>query len=293
MKTIMNSIVAALFILLVLGACASVEDSQRNSGEQSESNSGEQSNDGKEIPEEAESSDEVAEQADNPNAEVFVLPAPSEIVAVLSLDQHASDLKEAVGEDLASYQALPDWKASIALGRSIADLMIMISDAEDAEISSRLQNVADGMEAVGVADEMTGKLIELQRKVVAGSVSRDRLVREFDRFRATIIREGDQQVGQRNLALIAVGGWARAVNLVSKVMLKTGEVPIGADLLKLRIVVETLLDQVGSAPELQPIAKALQQILPVTADRPEEPNQEEIQVLVENTDQILSLSQNS
>lgn len=282
MKRILHPPLLVSLFALSLAACSSAGENPPDSQESVE----------KQIPEQVELSSNDPKRETNPDARVFILPAPSEIVAVLSLDQHSQDLRKAIGDQLISYSGLAQWQASIALGSSIADLMITIPTADNADISARLENISAGMSAIGVKGEMTAKLVDLQRKVAGGSVTRDRLVREFDRFRAAIIREGGDGIGEEKLALLAVGGWARAVNLVSNLMLKTGEVPIGADLLKLKIVVETLLSQVGSTPEAQPVAEALRRILPVTADKPEEPTPDEITVFVTNTGQILSLYKN-
>ena len=108
-----------------------------------------------------------------------------------------------------------------------------------------------------------------------------------------MLTEGKQQYGDREIALIAVGGWARAVNLFATLAKDTGgEIPKGADVLKLRIVVDTLIEQVGTDAEVQPVVTALQEILPVAssagrADAP--PTAEDLAVLQSATGKILAL----
>ena len=133
----------------------------------------------------------------------------------------------------------------------------------------------------------------LRAKVAGGAIARDKLVGELDTLRSDLLVEGREQYGERDVMLIAVGGWARAVNLFATLAEGAETMPEGSEVLKLRIVLDTLLDGVGPDAEVQPVADALRTILPVATvtGRPDAPpSPEDLVVLKEATSQILALA---
>lgn len=236
---------------------------------------------------------DVAKLPFKEKAAVFVLPAPSEIALLLQEADQEGKVLEAVGEAMPVYAGLPEWKTALALGLATGDLLITIPKASDEVVVRRLDNVAAGMKALGSADQQIADLTTLRGKVAGGAIDREQLVRELDVLRTDLLTEGQQQYGDREIALIAVGGWARAVNLFAMLSEdQGGELPKGADVLKLRIVVDTLIEQVGTDEEVQPVVAALTEILPVAsavgrADTP--PTAEDLAVLEGATAKILAL----
>jgi len=222
---------------------------------------------------------------------VFVLPSPSEIVAILESDDNLATLRGKLGGGDVDYASLPPWRAALAVGSSMADLLILVPEAPFADVADRLEDIATGLERVGASEEQLEKLRSLRADVLAGAIDRHDLVETFDLLRAEILRQGEEQVGKQNLALIAVGGWARAVNAVARTAQETGDVPPGADVLKLRLVVTTLMDEIGSDDQVGPVEEALRKVLPVThAVRPTDPTPQELGVLIDATDDILGLT---
>jgi hypothetical protein len=226
-------------------------------------------------------------------AAVFVLPAPSEIALLLQEADKDGTVVAAVGTKMPVYDGLPTWTTALALGLATGDLLITIPSAPDDTIVARLDNVAAGMKALGATQEQIDDLTQLRGRVADGSINREQLVRELDVLRTDLLTEGQQQYGDREIALIAVGGWARAVNLFATLAKDAGgEIPKGADVLKLRIVVDTLIEQVGGDDDVKPVVQALNKILPVAssvgrADAP--PTAEDLAVLEAATAEILAL----
>ncbi len=226
-------------------------------------------------------------------ATVFVLPAPSEIVSLIQEADTSGQLSAAVGATLPTYEGQERWKAALALGVATADLLIVVPDASDEDLIARLDNIAAGMQALGSTDEQVADLTELRAKVAGGAIARDKLVGELDTLRSDLLVEGREQYGERDVMLIAVGGWARAVNLFATLAEGAETMPEGSEVLKLRIVLDTLLDGVGPDAEVQPVADALRTILPVATvtGRPDAPpSPEDLVVLKEATSQILALA---
>lgn len=229
-------------------------------------------------------------------AAAFVIPAPSEIALMLQEADPGGDLLASVGSDLPAYDGLPAWKAALALGIANADLLMTVPGASDEDVVARLDNIAEGMTVLGSTDEQIGQLVELRGKVAGGSITRDALIGQLDDLRIEMLSQGKEQYGDRQVALIAVGGWARAVNLFAVSAEKTGTIPKGADVLKLRIVLDTLIEDVGSDEDVQPVIAALDKIRPMTSatGRPEAPpTAEELALLRDATNEILALAKAS
>lgn len=233
---------------------------------------------------------DVEELTLNETAALLVIPAPSEIVAIMERDEAFRGLATTPVDALPSYADLPSWQRALTVGRVVADLLIAAPEASDATVAAYLENLVDGLRLLGADEDRIAEVRDLQSRVAEGGVDRDQLLQRFDRFRAEIFKTGDQQIGEQNVVLIAVGGWARAVNVVSNLAQETGQVPPGADILKLRIIVSTLLDKMGSEEEVAPVVESLRSILPVTANIPSAPRPEELQTLIDETDEILALT---
>jgi len=225
-------------------------------------------------------------------AAAFVIPAPSEIALMLQEADPEGDLLASVGSELPSYDGLSPWQAALALGIANADLLMTVPTAADEIVVARLDNIAEGMRALGSTEDQIGRLAELRGSVAGGSITREALIGQLDDLRIEMLAQGKEQYGERQVALIAVGGWARAVNLFTVSAQKTGTVPKGADVLKLRIVIDTLIEDVGADAEVQPVVAALEKIRPVatsTARVEAPPTVDELTLLREATDEILAL----
>lgn len=278
----LSVLIGTLVVLATAGAaCRDGEESQATAEGSAES---------KEIPGRV----DAAAAEWKREAAIFILPAPSEIVAILESDEQLAGLRRRLDDPLPSYRELATWQAALAFGRSIADLLILIPEASYPEIATHLQSLAGGLEALGADESSIQQLRELQAQVADGALGREQLVERFDLIRAQVLRRGDEEIGARNMALVAVGGWARAVNAVSGVARESGEIPAAADALKLRIVVSTLIDELGSEPEVQPVVQALERVLPFTdAVRPSQPTPAELDELIQTTDQILAYTRSA
>ena len=224
----------------------------------------------------------------NARLTLYALPAPSEILALLDEHGESDALRDALGGDLPTYEGLAPWQAALATGAATADLLVVIRDAPADDLARRLKNVSDGMTAGGADATVTDALAELHGAVTGGAVSRDALISQFDLFHADLLGRGGSSLGDQNLALLAIGGWARAVNLVARRATETGVAPKGADLLKLQVVVEALRQRLGEAPEVQPVRDALDRILPVSTTAAEEPSADDLVVLRDATGEILA-----
>lgn len=224
-------------------------------------------------------------------ARLFVLPAPSETLAILGESAHAEALQSAMGTELTTYDGLDDWRVALVVGETVADLLITIPSADDAAIVRRIDHLIVGIGRLGVDAEAVGELEHLRAQVSGGGMARDELVTELDDLRSDMLARRDEH--PQHVALVAVGGWARAVNLVSQVALAHGEVPKGAEALKLRAVVTTLIDELGTSPDVVPVVTALQRILPVASGvtDAEPPTLDELQTMQSATGEILAMSQ--
>lgn len=221
----------------------------------------------------------------------FVLPAPSETLALVRNSGRADKLVAMVNEDaLPNYRDKERWKAALGVGVATADLLVLAPDATDAEIVRRLRNVVEGLEAIEARAEDVDQLRKLETQLSAGAVGRDVMVAHFDEMRSVLLQDAASRPG---LPLVAVGGWARAVNLVARVAQESGSVPAGADTLRLEAVIRTLIDQVATDPQAASVARPLERLLPIAAGGPlasRETTPEDVATLRAATDEILALA---
>lgn len=270
-------------LALAFGACAPAEDESHETG-----------------------SSEAASRTDEPGADkpdtasldleetvaVFILPAPSEIAAAVE-SEAGFDIGRVADEPLPAYEELPTWRQAVALGQVVADLLITASEAPTPRIVAYLDNVETGLRSLGIAEDQLVELETLRSEVAAGAIGRDALIARFDRIRVELLQRGKAQLGDRTMALVAAGGWARAVNLVSSHIQKTDRIPERADALKLRLVVTSLIERIGPGEDVRPVVESLEAILPLTAARPSPPSRDELATLIAETDEILALTRAS
>jgi hypothetical protein len=226
-------------------------------------------------------------------ATVFVLPAPSEIVAMIEEIDDSGKLSASIGDVLPTYEGRERWQAALMLGATTGDLLVVVPNASDEMLLARLDNIAEGMQMLGSTDAQIADLSELRGKVAAGSITREKLIGELDLLRTAMLVDGKEQYGERDVMLIAVGGWARAVNLFATIAETSETVPEGSEVLKLRIVLDTLIDGVGPDEEVKGVADALKRLLPVATvtGRPDAPpSTEDLALLKEATGEILALT---
>jgi hypothetical protein len=220
----------------------------------------------------------------------FVLPAPSETLALVRGSGRADKLNAMVNADaLPEYSGKEAWKAALAVGVATADLLVLAPDATDAEVGRRIENLIAGLNAIQADPNDIARLEKLRGQVAGGAVSRDVMVAEFDEMRSVLLSDA----GQRgSLPLVAVGGWARAVNLVARVSQESGQVPPGTDALKLEIVLRTLLEQVAKDPQAAAVAQPLERLLPIASGplTTRETTSEDVGALRAATDEILAFA---
>ncbi len=225
-------------------------------------------------------------------AAAFVLPLPSEIVQLLKSTKVGARISESVGQTAHNYKGMPQWKAALALGISMADLVIGIETLPTNKVVAALDDMRAGMGALGAPTEQLEKIEELRGAVASGAMEKEKLVAQFDVMRIEMLTKGREQLGDRNFALIAVGGWSRAANLAATAAKDDPAALTDLEVLKLRSVVETLIQWLGSDAEVQPIVVNLQKVLPITDEsKPAPPTAHDIDVLLGATGAILNLVQ--
>lgn len=246
----------------------------------------------KEAPEHLE--DVPAELREEQQPTLFVLPAPSEVIEILGSQQARTMVQEELREPLPNFAALPRWQASLALGRTISDLLIVVPEASPEEINRYFINIREGLEALNIDDQRLDDLEKLSTQITNGTIEREELVTQLDRLRSRTIQEVGGEIDAPTAALIATGGWARATNAVSRVARQSGDLPETTDMLKLRLVVQTLINELSTVPEARPVLESLRAIVPITSEvRPSAPTHEELDVLIAETDEILSYTRES
>ena len=122
-------------------------------------------------------------------------------------------------------------------------------------------------------------------------MDKQKLVSQFDVMRVEMLTKGRQQIGDKNFALIATGGWSRAANLAATAAKDDPAALSDLSVLKVRSVVETLIQLLGSDADVQPVVANLQKVLPITDDaRPTPPTAQDVDVLIDATGAILTLA---
>jgi hypothetical protein len=224
-------------------------------------------------------------------AAAFVLPLPSEIVQLLKSSKVGARIAASVGQTPHNYKGMPEWKAALNLGITTADLVIGIETLPTSKVVSSLDDMRAGMAALGVSQEQLDKIDELRGAVASGAMEKEKLVAQFDVMRVEMLTKGRAQLGDRNFALIAVGGWSRAANLAATAAKDDPASLSDLEVLKLRSVVETLIQWLGSDAEVQPIVANLQKVLPITDEsKPAPPTAKDVDVLIDATGSILNLA---
>ena len=123
---------------------------------------------------------------------------------------------------------------------------------------------------------------ELRGAVASGAMDKQKLVSQFDVMRVEMLTKGRQQIGDKNFALIATGGWSRAANLAATAAKDDPAALSDLSVLKVRSVVEALIQLLGSDADVQPVVANLQKVLPITDDaRPTPPTAQDVDVLIE------------
>ena len=244
--------------------------------------------DGKEVPRKI----DLAKVKLAEKAMEFVVPAPSEVVRLIDSDDTRRRIRSLIGSEQLELDGMDKTSKAIAVGSLLADLLIVIEGAEDEEVSAKIDGVVRGLRALGANPQDVEDLEQLSHSIRSGTIARQAVVHRFDRLRLDVVDAGAAHVGPEAVALVAVGAWARAVNLIAVVALDHPEALGTMDVLKLRLVVSHLMGQLGKSDAVKPVVAILDQIVPITSDlaRPTPPSVEDLNRLVSATDALLALA---
>ena len=221
--------------------------------------------------------------------EAFVLPMPSEIVRRLRQSKVGVQLQAGIGGNPRRYDGVPAWKAALTLGVSLADLILGVDGLPPDRVVAGLDDILAGMKSLKVGKAQIDKVQSFRAAIQGGGLGKEQIMAQLDGMRVEFITTGRQQLSAQNFALLAVGGWARAANLAARAAQDNPAGLADLEILKVRLVIDTLISWLGTGSEVQPILASLNKIVPITGKaRPAPPTAEDAAVVRSATDEVLA-----
>lgn len=195
---------------------------------------------------------------------LWMVPHPSEIVEVV----RSMGLAGKTGALVPSPAGVAPSGGNVGAfqtGVLIADLVLSLDGAPNAEVAARLDGIRKGLTALGVADAQAAEMDKVTKRITSGKTSPEELAAELDAFQSRLMDEDGQYNTADALVGIQAGAWVRAVNVVATLLIQTGKAAEGAHLFGQPALVDYFITYVTKALEGGTKDKALEATLPLLA----------------------------
>lgn len=226
---------------------------------------------------------------------IALVPSPVETEKALrkaGIDKKLSDLISNRELDLKN-QNLDN--AAVRTGVVIADMLLTVKTADKPTLESHLNKIRVGMKQLGGGDDIDVTIQDLQERVKADAVNRDKLLHELDELSGAVIPELKFNGQERIVPLIQAGSWLEGANLVAKAVKNEPTTEAADILLKQPAVVDYFIKYVrttGKEKAPAPITAKLDaslSTLKVLAEKKEPFTPEDIDAVIAVTDDVLNL----
>jgi hypothetical protein len=140
-------------------------------------------------------------------------------------------------------------KVAVGTGVVIADMLLTVTQSDDATLTHQLAQVRNGMSALSGGEDILATIDELTEEVNAGGVNREDLLKELDELSGVIIPELEFNGQERVVPLIQAGSWLEGTFLVASASKAAGNLAACDQMLKLPEVVGFFKDYTAQKGE--------------------------------------------
>ncbi len=176
---------------------------------------------------------------------IALVPSPAEMQKALSNAGLEAQLAEMVQERDISVDVKNKDQIAVRTGVILADLVLTVSTATNAQQTARLGRIKSGLAALGAGDEVGKTLDALIEKIQSGSGSKADLLKELDELSGVLIPEIEYSAGAWVLPLIKAGSWLEGAHLVAGAIKKEGKYEEAGRLLRQPHVINYFIEYVG------------------------------------------------
>lgn len=184
---------------------------------------------------------------------------------------------------------------AVRTGVVIADMLLTVKTADDAQLISRLEHIQTGMRTLKGGDDIDKTITDLIDRIKAEAINRDDLLKELDELSGAIIPELEFEGKKRVVPLIQAGSWLEGANLVARAAKEKGKPSSVDPILKRKHVVDYFMDYVeGEGKDKAPAAvteklKASLTTLKGISEKSEPLNEQDIDTVIQVTEDVLAL----
>jgi hypothetical protein len=161
---------------------------------------------------------------------LWMVPHPSEIMQVMRSMDLAGKTSALVPIVAVDFKPMDGQRVAFNTGLLVADLVLSLEDAKGPELSTRLNNIRQGLAELGMGETQLGEMDKLSRRLAAGKTTSEELAAELDVLQGRLMDDVSQYSSPDALMGIQAGAWLRAVNVVATLLLNTGKAAEGAHL---------------------------------------------------------------
>ena len=175
---------------------------------------------------------------------VALVPSPAEMQKALSNAGLESELSSLVKKRDISVEVENKDQVAVRTGVILADLVLTVKEATDAEQLQRLSRIKQGFALLGAGKDVAATIDELSGKIKSGSGSKADLLKEFDELSGVLVPELKYEAGEWVVPLIQAGSWLEGAHLVAGAVKSEGKYEEAGKLLKQPHVVQYFIDYV-------------------------------------------------
>lgn len=175
---------------------------------------------------------------------VALVPSPAEMQKALSNAGLQAQLADMVKSRDISMDVANKDQVAVRTGVILADLVLTVKTASDADQIARLARIKEGMSKLGAGGNVAKTLDELTNKIKSGSGSKGDLLKEFDELSGVLVPELKYEAGDWVIPLIKAGSWLEGAHLVAGAIKKEGKYEEAGKLLKQPHVIDYFIEYV-------------------------------------------------
>jgi len=175
---------------------------------------------------------------------VALVPSPAEMQKALSNAGLQAQLADLVKSRDISMDVTNKDQVAVRTGVVLADLVLTVKTASDADQVARLGRIKEGMAKLGADGKVTKTLDELANKIKSGSGSKADLLKEFDELSGILVPELKYEAGEWVIPLIKAGSWLEGAHLVAGAIKEEGKFEEAGKLLKQPHVIDYFIEYV-------------------------------------------------
>jgi len=237
------------------------------------------------------SAEDLAAGSDN----VALVPSPVETQKALESAGIETKLSGLIPEHTFDLEKADADHAALRTGVVLADALLTVKTAEQADLLSRLDAIRTGMTQLGGGSDIDATLRDMQERIKADAVSRDELLKEFDELSGAVIPELEFNGNDRIVPLIEAGSWLEGSNLVARAVGEAHKPGAADTLLKQPAVVDYFIKYVkteGADKAPEAVTAKLEESLNTLkglAAKETELTEEDIATVAKVTNEVLAL----